>query len=163
MDSRQRRRKCNQWIRGVRRRGGFFDCEGSSLVELALLTSLFVLLLAGSVDLGRACYAAIEVSAAANAGAEYGVQSPTDTAGMQKAALLNGADLNGLSTSASWGCECSDGSGASPSCATKPSCSANVVKYVLVTTSMTYQPTISFPGIPSSLALKGNARLRAAE
>ncbi|MGI4828048.1 MAG: TadE/TadG family type IV pilus assembly protein [Janthinobacterium lividum] len=132
-------------------------------MELALLTSLFVLLLAGSVDLGRACYTAIEVSAAANAGAEYGLQNPTDTVGMQKAALLNGANLSGLSTSASWGCECSDGSGASASCANKPSCSVNVVKYVLVTTSMAYQPTIGFPGIPSSLALKGNARMRAAD
>src|SRR5579875_2916654 len=86
--------------------------DGSSLVELALLTPVLVLLLVGSFDLGRACYAAIEVSAAANAGAEYGVQHPTDTAGMQEAAALNGANLTGLSASASWGCECSDGASA---------------------------------------------------
>jgi Flp pilus assembly protein TadG len=141
----------------------FLEHSGSSLVELALLVPLFVLLLAGSVDLGRACYAAIEVSAAANAGAEYGVHKPTDTAGMQQAALLNGANLSGLSTSASWGCECSDGSSASVSCAARPNCSVNIVRYVLVTTSMTYQPALGFPGIPSSLALEGSARLRAAD
>ena len=155
--------QCKKWAHVGPRGWDIFGCEGSSLVELALLTPLFVLLLAGSVDLGRACYAAIEVSAAANAGAQYGVQNPTDTVGMQKAALLNGANLNGLSTSASWGCECSDGSGASASCTSTPTCSANVVKYVLVKTSMTYQPTIGFPGIPSGLGLKGTSRMRAAD
>lgn len=134
---------------------------GSSLVELALLSSLMILLLAGTVDLGQACYAAIEVSAAANAGAEYGTQNPTNTAGMKKAALLNAANLTGLSSSASWGCECSDGTSASASCATTPSCSVTTVRYVVVTTAMTYQPALGFPGIPSSFALKGSARLRA--
>jgi hypothetical protein len=33
---------------------------------------------------------------------------------------------------------------------------------VTVTTSLTYMPALIFPGVPSSLALKGNARLRAA-
>ena len=138
------------------------DQRGSGLVELAVVSSLLVLLFAGSVDLGRACYAAIEVSAAANAGAVYGTLNPTDIAGMQKAALLDAADLKGLGSSASWGCECSDGSSASTSCAKTPSCSATTVTYVVVTTSMTYTPALGFPGIPSSIALKSSARLRAA-
>jgi Flp pilus assembly protein TadG len=136
--------------------------HGSSLVELALLSSLFLLLLVGSVDLGQACYVAIELSAAANAGAQYGTQNLTNTAGMQKAALLNAANLSGVTTSAGWGCECSDGSSASSSCSPVPSCSVNIVRYVTVTTAMTYKPALVFPGVPSSLALKGNARLRAA-
>ena len=147
---------CRELVRALR-----VGQSGSSLIELALLSCLLVLLLAGSVDLGQACYAAIEVSAAANAGAEYGTRNPTNTAGMQKAAVLNAANLNGLSSSASWGCECSDGSSASASCATTPSCSATVVRYVAVTTAMTYKPALGFPGIPSSFALKGSARLRA--
>ena len=137
--------------------------NGSGLVEVALLASMLLLLLAGSVDLGKGCYAAIEVSAAASAGAEYGTQNLTDTAGMQKAALLNGADLKGMTSVASWGCECSDGSSSSASCATTPTCTATTVDYVLVTTSMTYAPSLRFPGIPSSLVLKGSTRLRAAD
>ena len=136
--------------------------EGSSLLELALVTPLLLLVLVGSVDLGRACYAAIEVAAAANAGAAYGTQNPTDTAGMQSAALLNGANLNGLSATASWGCECSDGTSPSPSCTTKPSCSANLVKYVAVTTSLGYAPALHVPGLPSSFPLQASSRLRAA-
>ena len=134
---------------------------GSSVLELALLAPLFLLLLLGTVDMGQAFYAAIEVSAAANAGAEYGMQNPTDTAGMQEAAVLDGADLKNLAANASWGCECSDGSSASVSCASAPTCSVNAVDYVQVTTSMTYVPIIKVPGIPSSLALKGSARMRA--
>ena len=137
------------------------DSCGSSLVELALLTSLFVLLLAGSVDMGQACYVAIELSAAANAGAEYGTQNPTDTAGMQSAATLNAANLTGMTPAATYGCECMDGTSASPSCSTVPSCATTVVRYVAVTTTMTYKPALVFPGVPSSLALKGSARLRA--
>lgn len=147
-----------RWAGGLLR-----ERQGSSLVELAVLTPLFVLLLAGSVDLGRACYAAIQVSAAAYAGAEYGVEHSTDTAGMQQAAVLNGANLAGLNALASWGCECPDGSSSSNSCASRPICSSNVVKYVLVTTSLTYKPALNFPGISSSLPLTGSARLRAAD
>jgi Flp pilus assembly protein TadG len=135
--------------------------SGSSLVELALLSSLFLLLLVGSVDLGQACYVAIEISAAANAGAQYGIQNPTNTAGMQKAALLSAANLSGATASASWGCECSDGSSASASCSVVPSCSVNIVKYVTVATGMMYKPPLAFPGVPYTLALKGSARLRA--
>ena len=138
------------------------DQSGSSLVELAFLTSLFVLLLAGSVDMGQACYVAIELSAAANAGAEYGTQNPTDISGMEKAATLNAANLNGMDTPvAFWGCECMDGTSPYASCSTIPTCSVSVVRYVAVTTAMTYKPALGFTGIPSSLALKGSARLRA--
>lgn len=111
--------------------------------------------------MGQACYVAIELSAAANAGAEYGTQNPTDTAGMQSAATLNAANLTGMTPAATYGCECMDGTSASPSCSTVPSCATTVVRYVAVTTTMTYKPALVFPGVPSSLALKGSARLRA--
>ena len=137
--------------------------SGSSVLELALTLPLLLLLLAGAVDMGRAFYAAVEVTAAANAGAQYGVRNPTNTAGMQQAALLDGADLTGMTTTASWGCECSDGTSSSASCATMPSCKTNAVKYVLVTTALTYVPVFRYPGIPASLALKGSARMRAGE
>ena len=137
------------------------EAFGSSLVELALVSSLLILLLVGSVDLGQACYVAIELSASANAGAQYGTQNPTDTSGMRKAALLNAANLVGATSSAAWGCECSDGSAASPSCTTTPSCSVTVVRYVAVATAMTYKPLLTVPGVPTTYALQGNARLRA--
>ena len=136
--------------------------NGSSLVELALLTPLLLLLFAGSVDLGQACFVAIEVSAAASAGTAYGVQNPTDTSGMQKAAVLDAPNLSGLSAVASWGCECSDGTSPSASCGTNPTCGTTRVKYVAVSTALHYVPVFGLPGLPSNLLLMSTSRLRAA-
>jgi Flp pilus assembly protein TadG len=133
---------------------------GGSAVELALMLPLFLLLLVGTVDMGRAFYTAIEVSSAAAAGVAYGVQNPTDTAGMQAAATLDAADVTGIVPVATWGCECSDGSSGSANCASTPSCTTNVVKYVQVVTTFTYVPLFKYPGVPVSIPLTGKARMR---
>ena len=82
---------------------------------------------------------------------------------MQKAALLDAVDLTGLKATAVYGCECSDGSAVSMSCTSTPSCTHNVVRFVEVDTSFTYTPVLGFPGVPSTLALKGLSRMRAGE
>ena len=143
--------------------GKFRAEDGSSLLELALLTPLLLLLFAGSVDLGQACFVAIEVSEAASAGAEYGTLNPTDTNGMQTAAALSAANLTGLHASALWGCECSDGTSASAACGTNPTCNATRVKYVAVNTSFNFVPVFGLPGLPSNLLLQSSSRLRAAD
>ena len=62
------------------------DAEGASFVELALVLPLFFLMLVPVVDLGRGFYASIEVASAAHSGAMYGLENPSDTAGMVQAA-----------------------------------------------------------------------------
>jgi Flp pilus assembly protein TadG len=138
--------------------------EGSSLLELALLLPLFFLMMVGTADFGRAYYLSIEVSHAANAGAEYGSQNPSDTSGMKAVAVADAADVPGFSTSnvtVTTGCECSDGTSASTNCTTTPSCSANAVTFVQVSTSFSYTSMLPYPGIPSPLTLQGFARMRA--
>ncbi len=135
---------------------------GSSLLELALLLPVLLLLLAGAVDFGQAYYTGIEVSSAAESGAAYGVLNPTDTAGMSTAALLDAADVPAMSATATWGCECSDGTGASTNCAAKPSCPVNLVNYVDVSTAVTYQPILDYGVLPSAFALTGHSRMRVA-
>src|ERR1700757_932594 len=81
--------------------------HGASLVETALLFPLFFLLLFGAVDFGRAFYLTIEIAGAAHAGAIYGVQYPTDTAGMKTAAQNDAPDVSNLSVATpTYGCEC---------------------------------------------------------
>ena len=138
--------------------------DGSSLVELSLLVPILSLMMMGVVDLGRGYYLAIEVSHSANAGAVYGSQNPTDKIGMQNAAVADAADVAGFSTSnvtVTTGCECSDGSSPSSNCSVVPTCSANVVNFVQVRTAFTYQTMIPYPGIPNTLLLTGNSRMRA--
>src|ERR1700761_3630081 len=137
--------------------------DGAPLVELALLLPMLLLLLVGAVDYGRGYYAAIEVSSAAESGALYGTLNPSDKAGMVAMAKLDAADVSGLTATAVYGCECSDGSTSSASCAASIVCSSNVVKYVQVTTSATYTPILPYPGIPSNLNLTRTVRLRAGQ
>src|SRR5271169_6845725 len=89
-------------------------CEaGSSLIELALVLPVLFLLVLGVVDFGRAYYLAIEVSQAAHTAALYGSQNPSDTIGMQNAAVADAQDVPNFTTSsvtAVFGCECADGS-----------------------------------------------------
>lgn len=137
--------------------------DGNSLIETALVLPVLLLLLAGAVDIGRAFRAAMIVNAAAQTGAAYGVQSPTDTAGMKHAAATNTSTLVTVNSTATYGCECSDGSSTQDSCSSEPSCSAsmNSVYYVEVDSSATYTPLIPWPGISSTIPLSAKVRLRA--
>jgi len=140
--------------------------NGSSLVEMALLLPVLFLLLVGVVDFGRAYYLAIEVSRAADTGALYGSQNPTDAVGMQSAVVLDAPDVpsfTAASVTTSKGCECSDGSSPVADCTVSPSCATNVVNYVQVNTSATYSAIFPYPGIPSPLILRGSARMRAGQ
>jgi Flp pilus assembly protein TadG len=136
--------------------------NGASILETALIAPILLLVLVGAIDFGRGYYAALEVSSAAEAGALYGTQFPTDVSGMIKAATLDAADIIMVTPTAAYGCECSDGTAVTPNCGSTPTCSLlNVVNYVEVDTTATYKPIISYPGFTSSLTLHGKARLRA--
>ncbi|MBB5057484.1 Flp pilus assembly protein TadG [Granulicella aggregans] len=147
---------------GLRRRLARFRVEdrASSLIECALLLPMVIVLLLGSVDFGRAFYVNLEVAAAAEAGALYGVQNPADTSGMQAAAILDAPDINLLSSTATYGTECSDGTMVTASNLPVPSCSVNAVTYVEVTTSMVYKPYFTYPGMGATWSLASKARLR---
>lgn len=133
---------------------------GSSLVELALLLPIFLVLLVGAVDIGRVYYVAIEVRAAAQAGAIYGIENPGDTIGMQDASLAGRSSLSGLSINATYGCECSDGSNTTAQCTAPPACSENYVNYVDVTATAPYSPLFSYPGVGSSMNVIRESRMR---
>ena len=141
------------------------DEHGASLVELALVFPVFVLLLLGAVDFGRAYYLAIEVAAAAHAGALYGTQNPKQPSAVLIAAQDDAPDVPGLSVqTATFGCECADGTGYSASCTSTPSCSngLNVVYRVNVTVIGTYTPLFPWPGFPSSMTFTSLASMRSA-
>jgi Flp pilus assembly protein TadG len=135
--------------------------DGSSLIETALVLPLLILMLVGCVDYGRGFYAAIEVSAAAESGALYGTLNPSDTSGMVSMAKLDAADVSNINATATYGCECADGTGSSSNCTSSPLCSMNVVQYVEVTATAAYSPTLPYPGIPSTINLQNTVRLRA--
>jgi len=137
------------------------DSDGASFIELALVLPLFLMMLVPVVDLGRGFYAAIEVTSAAHAGAMYGVENPSDTDGMIQAAKAGASNLSDVTATAAYGCECSDGTSAVASCASTPSCTYNYVTYVDVTATSPYRTVFAYPGLPSSMNITRDFRLRA--
>ena len=165
---RNQRNEGRGWRRRLFRRFAWAGEErGSSLVELGLVLMTLLLMLIGVIDFGRAYYLSVEVSNAAYAGALYGSQNNTDTAGMISAATTDAVDVSGLSAVATYGCECSDGSGTSSAkCVSAPTgCNSgtNQVNFVKVTTSATYTLLFPWPTLPRTIALQGSAQLHAGE
>ena len=152
--------------------------RGQAMMELAVALPLLLIVIAGAVDFGTACYVAIEVTSAARSGAQYGVQNAatmTDITGMELAAKNEAQNISSACTTtagktcwvtgypvATYGCECADGTGANPGTVVCTSCSAgnHFVNYVSVVTQATYKPMIPWPGISSSYTFNGNAKLR---
>jgi Flp pilus assembly protein TadG len=139
------------------------DDSGQALIELALSLPLLFLILLGAVELGRLAFAAIEVSNAAKAAAQYatygGAYSATsasgfDEAGMLTAAQADAADLSSVSFASGYPimtCRCSGagtancGGGNIPPSGCAPPAS-NVVVTVTVKTQTSFDPLIFIPG-----------------
>ncbi len=121
---------------------------------------MLFLLFAGTVDFGRAYFIYIEATSAAEAGAMYGVQYPTDTAGMRAAALNNAPNLANLTAVATYGSECSDGTNVTPAPAAAPTCTNDVLQYVEVDTTITYNSLLPYPGLQSLFTIHGTSRMR---
>jgi len=136
------------------------NTEGASFVELAIVLPLFLLMLIPVVDLGRGFYTAIEVASAAHAGAMYGVENPHDMTGIALAANAAASNLSSINATATYGCECSDGSSAVASCTSIPTCTYNYVTYVDVTVTTPYRTVFGYPGLPSSMNITREIRMR---
>jgi Flp pilus assembly protein TadG len=147
--------------------------RGQAFVELALVLPIFILLLVGIAEVGRLAYASIEVSNAARAGVAYAAQSHTtaqDSANIQQAASNDAPDITSLTATPSSSCACETSAGVmgapvactaiSTATASCPSPS-RIVLYVQVTTSAPVNTIFHFPGIPSTVTLRGFASMRA--
>ncbi|HTV53741.1 MAG TPA: TadE/TadG family type IV pilus assembly protein [Terriglobia bacterium] len=143
--------------------------RGSSLVELALLLPLLVLMFLGVVEIGRIFYVSIEVNNAAEAGAAYGAQSNItagDTAGMERVAQEDAANVPGLTATASYYCACSTAAGSVTnlgSCADACAAGDHQVIFVQVYTSASFTTLSHFPGLPTPFTTYGKAVMRVSQ
>lgn len=138
---------------------GAHDGEaGQALVETALVFPLLIIILVGGAEMARVAYAAIEVANAAHAGAQYGAQNGNaagDTTGISMAAGNDAANLTGMTTTSSYTCICSDGSAST--CQATDCTNSQIEQILTVNTTVTYDPVIHLPGLPTSYTLKGQA------
>lgn len=85
---------------------------GQGIVEFAVSMPLLLLILLGTIDMGRVFFDYIDMRQAAIEGATYGARKPTDTAGIVAAATAHGLPADStISVSTSGSCTSSNGVG----------------------------------------------------
>lgn len=138
--------------------------SGSALVETAAVLPLLITILIGGAELARVAYAAIEVSNAARAGAQYGAQNgftASDSTGIANAAAADAANLPGLATTSSYTCICSDGT--SSTCQPTDCTNSKIEQTLTVNTQASFDPVVHLPGLPTKYTLKGQAVQKCAQ
>jgi Flp pilus assembly protein TadG len=135
--------------------------RGNALIELAIGMTVLTTIILGAAEFGRIAYAAIEVNDAAHAGAAYGAISRTyaaDNASVITAAKRDATDVSGMTATAVYWCQCSDGSAST--CGVLDCTGTRIIEYVTVNTSGTVDPLVYVPGLPKSYTVTGHAVMR---
>lgn len=145
---------------------------GQAFVELALVLPVFTLLLVGIVEVGRLAYASIEVNNAARAGVAYAAQTETtaaDATNIRLAATQDAPNITSLSATTSYSCSCESSTGTVTSFASCVNTVTNltacpspsrIVVFVQVNTTAPVATLFHFPGIASTVTLRGQAIMR---
>src|ERR1051326_5233566 len=84
---------------GKDRKRPYRDEAGAVLVELAFVLPILIVFMLGATDFGRVLFAAIELSNAVTAGAEYGsrlTSTATDVTGIKNVVTSDAAVLSGV-------------------------------------------------------------------
>lgn len=109
------------------------DQAGASFIEAAIALPILCLVLGATAEFGVNYFNKSQLQAAVNAGAQYALRNPTDSAGSQSAitaALPSG--VTGVTTSATYACECNNGTAVS---CTTGSCSSGTVRKIMTLTA----------------------------
>lgn len=130
------------------------DERGSASLEFALAATLLLTIIIGATGFSEAAYQRMRLIAAARAGAQYALTSPTDLPGIAAAArAASDLDAATVTVNASQFCGCADGSDipCANSCAT-----STQRRYVSVSVTEPYV----LPGSLGSVTLGGTAVIR---
>jgi Flp pilus assembly protein TadG len=138
-----------------------FFKAGQAATEFAMVAPLLALVLVGVSDFARAFYFYEEVVAAARAGAQFGSQGVTyavNSTDIQAAALANGTNVPGMTVSSSV-CTCQSPAPSGETACTTGYCNgANAsATYVTVNTAATFTTLITYPGVPHTTTIGGQA------
>lgn len=105
------------------------DETGASFIEAALALPILALVLGATAEFGVNYFNKSQLQSAVNAGAQYALRNPTDTAGSQSAitAALP-TSVTGVTTTATFACECNNGTAVS---CTTGTCTSGTVRRIM--------------------------------
>jgi Flp pilus assembly protein TadG len=140
---------------------------GQSVLEMALVLPVLLLLLIGTIEIGRFSYYSILVSNAARAGAQYGSQNlatAADTNGIRTAAQTDAQNVQGLVVTPTQLCGCTS-AGLSGTCTPLPGCAlpSHPLVYIQVQAQGTFNSLFHYPGIPASITVSSTEKMRVAQ
>ena len=136
--------------------------RGTAAIEFALATPFLLALIIGITEVGMASYESMQVGDAAEAGALYAFQHPTDSAGIQNA-ITNATGTAGISATPAPTafCGCPGATGVTVGdCVTACASGDAQGHYVKVSASFTHNAILDFPGFPDPLVLTGSTIVR---
>ncbi|MGA2431590.1 MAG: TadE/TadG family type IV pilus assembly protein [Candidatus Acidiferrum sp.] len=140
--------------------------KGQSVLEIALLAPVLLLMLVGTIEIGRYAYFAIEATNAARAGVQYGAQSlidSKDVAGIRVAASNDAPDLMQLNVTAKDLCACSSNPSHYVGCPAQHCGAGHAVVFLQVNTTAQVPSLFHYPGLPATFSANGQAIMRVAQ
>jgi Flp pilus assembly protein TadG len=158
-----RRKRRGSFLRPARTR---LADRGQSVAEIALVTPLLLLLLLGTIEIGRYAYYGIEVATAARAGVQYGAQSLADSKdlnGITLAARRDAPEVTSLSVTSRDRCACSNSPGDYVGCPARACAPGHPLVFLEVNATAQIQPLFHYPGLPSTFSASGQAIMRVAQ
>ena len=142
----------DSWVRRL-----IADRRGVSAIETALVLPLLALALCGVLEFGLNVYNRQQLQAAVQAGMQYALRNPNDTAGIMGAvSSALPANAGVAVTTPTYVCECNNG--AQISCTPLGSCQSGTPRRIM-TVSVSRSPIAIFPMLeglrPSTLQARG--------
>jgi Flp pilus assembly protein TadG len=137
---------------------------GTGLVEFALVAPVMMFLLIGLIEVGRFTYFGILAAHAAEAGVQYGAQTTLtalDTTGVTNAAAGDAQNLPNWHVTRTIVCSINGQVSVCPANNTN-SVSPNLVYYVQVQVTATFNSLLNYPGIANSIPVSATAQMRVA-
>jgi Flp pilus assembly protein TadG len=137
---------------------------GTSFIEFAVMAPFVIFLLIGLIEVGRYTYFGILAAHAARAAVQYGAQTTItamDNTGVTAAATGDAANLPNWHVTRTVVCSIS---GTITSCPANNvnSVSPNLVYYLEVQVTATFNSLLNYPGIPNSVPVSATALMRIA-
>jgi Flp pilus assembly protein TadG len=139
--------------------------RGSAMVEFAIMSPLFLMLLGGTMDFARLFHQSMQLNNAARAGAQFALGKDSNMyniTGIQQAAIAAQPNLPGMGVVAQVICKLppadatTQGDGATVPCTT----SGYTRRYLQITASKNYNLMSSYLALPTEFPLKGKAMVR---